>query len=112
SIPPTRSGGGWRAATLRAGWGKDPTRLLEFARSHPPMLRGEGSRPLRLCFRAQIHRAAHTDVIKVLGEKILRRLTPTLLQHLEEIEIRVELRSGGQRLERRVERDAVHIDAA
>ena len=77
-------------------------------------MRGEGSklRPLGLRFFAQIHRTPHADVRVVPIEKLLRRLRAAFLQHLEEIKIRIELRSGRQFPESLIERNAVHIDAA
>src|SRR5678816_3877733 len=48
----------------------------------------------------------------MLAEEAARGAPAALAQHLEEVEIRIELRAGGQRLEHRVECDAMHVDAA
>src|SRR5262245_51366837 len=74
--------------------------------------RGRGLRPLGARFRREVDGRAHADVVEMRGEEIARRAPPALVQHLEEIIVRLQLRSGGELLEGRVERDAMHVDAA
>src|SRR6266853_601168 len=68
----------------------------------------EALRPLGLRLGTQIDGAPLADILEMLIEETQRRLAAAFFQHLEEIEIRTELRSGRQLLERRIERDAVH----
>src|ERR1041385_6710770 len=81
----------------------------------PRPTRGPGTtaelRPLGLRLGGEIDRAAPADIVVMRGEEIARRLAAAAEQRLEEIEIRVELRAGGQVLECRIERDAMHVDA-
>src|SRR4051794_27505018 len=57
-------------------------------------------RPFGFRFGAQIDGAALADILEMLLEETQRRLAATLFQHLEEIEIRIELRSRRELPER------------
>src|SRR5947209_711491 len=116
STPPPPSSERFAAFTIASSGNvvMSATRMSQVAGPTAKVRRGEGSklRPLGLGLFAQVHRTPHADVRVVPVEKRLRRLRAALLQHLEEIEIRIELRSGRQFSERLVERNAMHIDAA
>src|SRR5947199_9898713 len=71
-----------------------------------------GLRPLALRLSAEIDRTALADIVEMLAQEIARRLAAAAEQRFEKFEIRIELGACREIPERRVERNAVQVDAA
>jgi len=69
------------------------------------------SRPLGLCFGAQVDGAFHADIVEMLVEKTPRGALAVGPQHVEEIVIGRQLRGRVELGAETVEHDAVHFDA-